>query len=119
MELPELGELLGRMAVDAINVQALFNRDYEIAIQRLLEMERLPDSAASWLRPAALRLSEFTLEFRMGVSVSREQEFAIRAIPINSEYVIRTNLRTDRLSRLSFSVQQFPINQENRYGQRQ
>lgn len=106
--------------MDAINIQVLFNQNYEIAIQRMLEMEiqTLPDSA-SWLRPAALRVNEFTLEFRMGVSVSWEQEFAIGAIPINSEYVIRTNLRIDRFSRLSFSVQPFPINQENRHGQRQ
>jgi hypothetical protein len=119
MDLPDIGELIGAMAVDAINVQVKFNQYFESEIQRMKDLlaavQRMPVAPAAApelllpLRPCSLRMREFELSFGVGISVTRDEEFAVQAIPLNAEFFIRTSARTDRHSRVTFSVQQTPI----------
>jgi hypothetical protein len=122
MEFPNIAELVGAMAIDAINVQIKFNQHFETEIQRMESLLAATLRTAAFptalpelllpLLPRPLRVVQFDLKFLAGISVTREQELAIRAVPLNAEFMIRTSARTDRHSRVIFSVQQIPISKE-------
>jgi hypothetical protein len=114
MAAQEIADLLGRMAVDAINVQLRLDQHYETEIRRFAQLPALNELLQP-LTPQRLQVARFDLSFRAAIAVTHEQEFAIQALPLNAQFFIRTSSMADRFSRLSFSVHQIPISKENRH----
>ena len=110
MEMPDIGELVGKMAVDAINIQLKLDLHYQADVARFEQLA--PSPLLMPLAPRRLRAERFDLSFQAAIRVTREEEFAVRALPLNAQFFIRTSATTDRHSRLSFSVHQVPTSKE-------
>jgi hypothetical protein len=109
----ELGELVAAMATDAINVQLLWNRDHQAAVARFEAMMAHADpETAGLLRPLAparMVLSSFELSFQALLIAELNEALTIGALPLNLEFSLRHAVRTERYSRISFSVEQVPL----------
>jgi hypothetical protein len=109
----ELGELVAAMATDAINVQLLWDRDYQNAVARFKAMMAHADpETAELLRPLAparMVVSNFELAFQTLIITELQESLTIQALPINLEFSLRHAVRTERYSRISFSVEQVPL----------
>ena len=115
---PDLGELLAAMSVDAINVQMLFDGDYQEAAARFAAMIARADPETVgllWpLMPSRMLVGSFELAFQTWLTVELEEEFSIRALPLNLEFSLRHAVRDERYTRLSLSVEQVPLTPETR-----
>ncbi len=115
-KIPEIGELCSALAVDAVNVQLKFDRYFDSEIQRFLDSD-LDGQPADLLQmatlvPRRLRIGRFDLNLLVAISTTVEQDFAIRALPLNSEFFIRTQATMSKQSRIAISVEQVPITKE-------
>jgi hypothetical protein len=109
----ELGELVAAMATDAIKVQSLWNRAYEIDIEqfRAMTAHAQPDTAELLraLAPSRMLVGNFEMTFQVMLTTAQEEALEIRALPINLEFSIRHAVQIDRYSKISFSVEQSPL----------
>lgn len=109
----ELSELVAAMATDAINIQLLWDRDYEDAVARFEAMMAHADpETAELLRPLApsrMVMDSFELSFQTLITAERQESFAIRALPLNLEFSLRHSVRTERYSRIGISVERVPV----------
>ena len=109
----DLGELLAALAVDAINVQLLWDRDYQEAAARFVAMmARADPETAELLRPLApsrMLVGSFELAFQTWLTVELQEAFTVRALPINLEFTLRHAARAERYARLSLTVEQVPL----------
>jgi hypothetical protein len=122
MELPDTSAVITAFAVDAINVQITFNRHSEAEIQAAKTLLAAAARAGIQpellkpLLPRLLRLEHFELSLQAALSVTQDQAFSIRVLPLNAGFYRRTNARTDRQNRIQLSVQQVPTSKEQLNG---
>lgn len=109
MSIPEFTDLISALTVDAINVQLRLNRSYEFELQQFTQLSGIESAFLLPLLPRRLHLDRFDLSLGVGVSVTKDVRFAVRALPLNAEFYTRTAATSSRYGRVCLSVHQIPI----------
>ncbi|HEX7312734.1 MAG TPA: hypothetical protein VF297_02375 [Pyrinomonadaceae bacterium] len=109
----ELGELVAAMATDAVNIQMLWDLEYQNAVVRFQALvEHADPTTVGLLRPlmpARMLVRNFELSFQAMLTTEQVEAFTIQALPINLEFTLRHAVRVERHSRIGFSVEQVPL----------
>ena len=109
----ELVDLIAALATDAINIQLRLNQAHEAALREFETLLAATDPSIrpllAPLLPSRTQLDEFEMDLGVMLSKESEQGFSIRAMPIGLGFSVVHSVRTDRINRLHFSVQQSPL----------
>jgi hypothetical protein len=112
MEQPALHELLSRLALNAIDVQRLWDRAFAMEAEAF----RFPGRVEPWmegffsaLAPARLAVDAFELETSLVLSASRTEGLALEALPLNLQYSTRYGTNFEKYSRIVIKVEQCPV----------
>jgi hypothetical protein len=112
MEQPTFHELLSRLALNAIDVQRLWDN----AFARDFDAFRFPGPVEPWmvgffsgLTPSRLAVGTFVLETSLLLSASRTEGFVLKALPLNFQYSTRFGADFEKCSRIVVTVEQCPV----------
>lgn len=105
--------LIAKLAMDAINIQMILDEDYLVQERQfeilMREAPGIIKDALLPLRPPRYDARKFELTFRVLLSINREKEFEIRAVPLNIGYNLRYGSTATSESRINLQVEQVPI----------
>ncbi len=91
MELPALAELVARLALNAVDVQRLWNRAYAAETEAFELLARVePWALGLWqgVAPSRLGIRSFEIETSVELRVSTEKAFEIKAVPLNLSHSV-------------------------------
>jgi len=105
--------LIAKLATDAINVQMILDYDHSMQERQfevlMSEAPGIVKDALLVFRPPKYDVREFELTFRVLLSISREQRYEIKAVPLNMGYDLRYGSTATSESRIKIRVEQVPI----------
>ncbi|MFC1822087.1 hypothetical protein ACFL9T_05220 [Thermodesulfobacteriota bacterium] len=105
--------LIAKLAMDAINIQLILDEDHEIQEREFEELvSQAPGiikDALLPLKPTKYQVRKFELTTRILLSIRREIEFEVRAVPLNLGYDHRYGSTATSESMITFQVEQVPI----------
>jgi hypothetical protein len=109
----EIVDLIATVATDSINIQLLLNQAHEAALREFETLLAATDPSIrpllAPLLPSRIQLDDFEMDLGVMLSKESEQEFSIQALPIGLGFSVVHSVRTDRISKLHFSVKQSPL----------
>jgi hypothetical protein len=103
-----LGDMVAALAVDAVNVQRLFDRAHDqdlLAVREALPLlTAVLGTSAVGLFPARLVIDTFDVEVTVRLAVERTRGVEVKVAPLNLGYALRYGSTAEAESRMRFRV---------------